>query len=61
MDATKDDRQKSAAVLALLKQLQLPSNVQSILDTPGSDMAMASLISITKSMITIVEGLQGAR
>lgn len=61
MDNTKDDRQKSAAVLALLKQLQLPSNVQSILDTPGSDMAMASLISITKSMITIVEGLQGAR
>lgn len=61
MDNTKDDRQKSVAVLALLKQLQLPANVQSILDTPGSDMAMASLISITKSMITIVEGLQGAR
>lgn len=60
MDQTKDDHQKSVAVLALLKQLQLPSNVESIIDAPGADMAVASLVSIIRSMLVIVNGLQGS-
>jgi hypothetical protein len=58
---TSSDADKATAVLALLKQIKLPADVQTFVNAPGANAQVASLITLLNATISGISALIGGK